>query len=155
MTTPIRKMMLVDDNEADTFLYRLIIEESGLVENLVVCNLAEQALDHLRENPGEPIDAILLDIRMPRMSGFEFMEAALAEFGTDFTKVVVVMLTTSLDPSDRARAQQFPMIKHYFEKPLTHEQIETTAAIVAGSHRADPLQRDQPPHSASAKPSGD
>ena len=134
MTAPIRKMMLVDDNEADTFLYRLVIEESGLVENLVVFNLAEQALAHLHDNAKEPIDVILLDIRMPRMSGFEFLEAALAEFGSEFAKMVVVMLTTSLDPSDRARAQQLPMIKHYFEKPLSREQLDAIVAIVTGSH---------------------
>jgi CheY-like chemotaxis protein len=133
MTAPIRKMMLIDDNEADTFLYRLVIEESGLVENLVVFNLAEQALAHLRDNSSEPIDVILLDIRMPRMSGFEFIEAALAELGSDFARMVVVMLTTSLDPSDRARAERLSMIKHYFEKPLTREQLDTIVAIVANS----------------------
>jgi CheY-like chemotaxis protein len=133
MTAPIRKMMLIDDNEADTFLYRLVIEESGLVENLVVFNLAEQALAHLRDNSSEPIDVILLDIRMPRMSGFEFIEAALAELGSDFAKMVVVMLTTSLDPSDRARAERLSMIKHYFEKPLTREQLDTIVAIVTNS----------------------
>jgi response regulator RpfG family c-di-GMP phosphodiesterase len=134
MTIPITNMMLLDDNEADTFLCRLIIEESGLVQNLIVFNLAEQALAHMRKNPGERIDAILLDIRMPRMSGFEFIEAALAEFGSDFAKVVVVMLTTSLDSNDRTRARQFSMIKHYFEKPLTLEQLKTVAGIVANPH---------------------
>ena len=133
MTAPIRKMMLIDDNEADTFLYGLVIEESGLVENLVVFNLAEQALAHLRDNSSEPIDVILLDIRMPRMSGFEFIESALAELGSDFAKMVVVMLTTSLDPSDRARAERLSMIKHYFEKPLTREQLDIIVAIVANS----------------------
>jgi CheY-like chemotaxis protein len=134
MTAQIRKMMLIDDNEADTFLYGLVIEESGLVENLVVFNLAEQALAHLRGNASEPIDVILLDIRMPRMSGFEFIEAALAELGSDFAKMVVVMLTTSLDPNDRARAQSLAMIKHYFEKPLTREQLDVIVAIVADSN---------------------
>jgi CheY-like chemotaxis protein len=132
MTAPIQTLMLIDDNEADTFLCRLMIEEAGLADNLLVFNLAEDALAYLRANPG-PIDAILLDIRMPRMSGFEFIEAALAEFGSTFAKAVIVMLTTSLDMNDKMRAEQFGVIKGYFEKPLSQTQLETIAAMVSGS----------------------
>ena len=132
MTAPIQSLMLIDDNEADTFLCRLMIEEAGLADNLLVFNLAEDALAYLRDNP-RPIDAILLDIRMPRMSGFEFIEAALAEFGSAFAKVVIVMLTTSLDINDKMKAEQFGVVKGYFEKPLSQAQLETIAAMVSGS----------------------
>jgi CheY-like chemotaxis protein len=133
MTAPIETLMLIDDNEADTFLCRLMIEEAGLADKLLVFNLAEDALTYMRKNPG-PIDAILLDIRMPRMSGFEFIEAALAEFGSTFAKAVIVMLTTSLDVNDKMKADQFGVIKGYFEKPLSQTQLETIAAMVSGSH---------------------
>ena len=132
MTAPIQTLMLIDDNEADTFLCRLMIEEARLADNLLVFNVAEDALAYLRNNPG-PIDAILLDIRMPRMSGFEFIEAALAEFGSAFAKVVIVMLTTSLDINDKMKAEQFGVVKGYFEKPLSQAQLETIAAMVSGS----------------------
>jgi len=132
MTAPIQTLMLIDDNEADTFLCRLMIEEARLADNLLVFNMAEDALAYLRNKPG-PIDAILLDIRMPRMSGFEFIEAALAEFGSAFAKVVIVMLTTSLDINDKMKAEQFGVVKGYFEKPLSQAQLETIAAMVSGS----------------------
>lgn len=130
MTAPIRKLMLIDDNEADTFLYRLVIEESGLVADLDVFNMAEDALASLRGSAWASVDAILLDIRMPRMSGFEFLETALAEFGADFAKVIVIMLTTSLDPHDRERAEKLN-VKHYFEKPLTRAHLDIITATLA------------------------
>jgi CheY-like chemotaxis protein len=133
MTAPIQSLMLIDDNEADTFLCRLMIEEAGLAENVLVFNLAEDALVYFRNNPA-PINAILVDIRMPRMSGFEFIEAALAEFGSTFAKAVIVMLTTSLDVNDRLKAEQFGVIKGYFEKPLSLTQLQTIAAMVSNGH---------------------
>lgn len=132
MTAPIQKLLLIDDNEADIFLCRLLIEESGLVADIETFNLAEDALTYFRKSPHPPVDAILLDIRMPRMSGFEFLECALAEFGANFSKVVVFMLTTSLDSTDSDRAKQFEIVKHYFEKPLTRAHLELIAATLSG-----------------------
>jgi len=114
----IGSLMLIDDDLIDQKMYRRMIERSGLVDQLTCFSLAEQALAHLQANPRALPDVILLDINMPRMDGFEFLEAVDRIFGADFT-VVVVMLTTSLDPGDVDRAGRFDVVKKYIDKPLT------------------------------------
>lgn len=74
-TTPRIKMaMIIDDEQADQMLYKLIIKRSGLIENTLAFQMAEDALDYLKSEDKDPIDVIFLDINMPRMNGFEFLE---------------------------------------------------------------------------------
>jgi len=73
-----------------------------------------------KENQTHP-DIIFLDINMPKMDGWEFMEAYKELRANQKAKVVVVMLTTSTNPSDKERAGQFPDIIGFNSKPLTEE----------------------------------
>lgn len=132
MTTPvasrIEHLLLVDDDEVDQLLHRRVIERSKLVEHIHSFRMAREALDYLSQ--GGRADLILLDIRMPGMSGFEFLEAAIRELGSDFAPVVI-MLTTSMDPRDRETAASYPVVKGYLEKPLHDETVLTLAEMLA------------------------
>ena len=114
----IKNLLLIDDDAIDQKIYRRIIDKSGLVENYRCFTYADEAIAYLRKPDRPAIDAILLDIRMPRMDGFEFLEAATVEFGDSFTKVAVIMLTTSTSAHDRNRANEFAVVKAYITKPL-------------------------------------
>ena len=130
-TTPRIKMaMIIDDEQADQMLYKLIIKRSGLIENTLAFQMAEDALDYLKSEDKDPIDVIFLDINMPRMNGFEFLERATAELDRAFAKCVVIMLTMSLDPMDEARARKFDVVKDYLNKPLNVDDISKVAALV-------------------------
>jgi CheY-like chemotaxis protein len=72
---------------------------------------------------------IFLDINMPRMNGFEFLEAATERLGPEFAKIVVVMLTTSLIEKDRERAATFPVVRRFINKPLTVEHLQDVAQL--------------------------
>ncbi len=123
--------LLIDDQEFDQVQYLRVLENSGLVENTKVFTYADDALEFMSANPDTEIDAIFLDINMPRMDGFEFLETASETFGDDFAKVVVVMLTTSLSPRDRERARQFKVVREFLNKPLEVTHVERVAALVA------------------------
>ncbi|MEM7706634.1 MAG: response regulator [Pseudomonadota bacterium] len=125
----IGSMVMIDDDETDQYLYRRIIERSGLVATLNFFSLAEDALAHLRRNDRPRVDLITLDINMPRMDGFEFLDQAQAEFGPRFERSVVVLLTTSLNPADRSRALAFPMGRDILNKPLTSQNVATLADV--------------------------
>jgi CheY-like chemotaxis protein len=87
-------------------------------------SLASDALDYLRRTDREKIDLIVLDINMPRMDGFEFLELATEEFGEDMGNSIVVMMTTSLAPSDIERAKSFSVVADILNKPLTVEMMQ-------------------------------
>lgn len=116
--TKINTLMLIDDNSVDHMMYKRIIQKSGLVETYLPFQEATKALEYLRDSSNTQPDVILLDINMPVMNGFDFLDATTAEFGADFC-VVIVMLTTSLDPRDRDRVKSYNAVKRFLNKPLT------------------------------------
>lgn len=123
----IETLLLVEDNSIDQMICERVIRRSGLVRQMFPFVYAADALAFLHRRDRPSVDAILLDINMPRMNGFEFLEAATRELGQNFARLVVVMLTTSLDPEDAARARRFPVVQDYFNKPLCQDYLERIA----------------------------
>ncbi|WP_428511966.1 response regulator [Roseovarius sp.] len=128
----IETVLLVDD---DTFFHiacKRLMQRSGLVKTLISYPMAVDALEFLSRSDRPRVDVIFLDINMPKMNGFEFLEEAVTRFGTDFCRKIVVMLTSSLDARDVARAKACNAIDSYVNKPLSHEHI----ASIAGKLKA-------------------
>jgi CheY-like chemotaxis protein len=128
-----RSVILVDDSKFDNKLHQRVIERTGRVDQVLCFAMAEDALKHIRET-GVPVELILLDINMPRMDGFEMLDAAISEHGSKFDPSVVVMLTTSMDPKDKERASNYEVIKDYFLKPLTSEGFDKLMAKLNGDN---------------------
>ena len=127
----IKTAMLIDDSEADQLLYSMVMERSGYIDNVITFTYADEALDYIKQPDRDSIDVIFLDINMPRMDGFEFLEAASSELGDKFAKAVIVMLTTSLDPKDHERADHYSVVKDFINKPLTVEHIENVIKLLS------------------------
>lgn len=117
-------LVSIDDSEFDQLANARIVERSGLVDEFRTFLDAQDALDFLRSHQGRPVDAILLDINMPGMSGFEFLDAATKELGGNFRGIVVLMLTTSLSAYDMERARSYSAVRDYFNKPLSQQLLE-------------------------------
>lgn len=113
-----RSILIVDDDENDLFVCNYTIKRFN--PQIVVLKALNglEALDVLK---GTAPDAIILDINMPVMNGFEFLEHYLREFKTHAP--VVAMLTSSHHARDRERALHYGFVKSYFEKPLTPENL--------------------------------
>jgi len=127
---PIQRLMLIDDSSFDQMIYQRIARKSGLVETLLQYVDATKALDYLNDPTTDNPDLILLDINMPRMDGFEFLEAATEKFGVEICPIIV-MLTTSLNPKDKQRAKSFPVVRDFLHKPLTQDQLRNLCDLVA------------------------
>ena len=118
---PLERVVLIDDDKFDNKYHARMIRRTGLVRDIQAFQMASDALSWFRETGVGAADIVFLDINMPGMDGFELLERAQAEFGPRFSDMVVMMLTTSLDPRDKRRAADFPVIRHFIPKSLTQE----------------------------------
>lgn len=118
------RIMLIDDEKMDQMMYRRVLKRSGLASVVDGFPTAMEALEYLRNPANDRPDIIFLDINMPRMDGFQFLDVAISEFGTDFTKAIVIMLTTSLNRADKERAEQYDVVKEFVNKPLSSALLQ-------------------------------
>jgi CheY-like chemotaxis protein len=124
-----KRVLIVDDDAASLFLARLTLEDMQVAREVVSLQSAGEALHLLRSNcmneqasGQECPDLILLDINMPIMDGFEFLECLSALGQQSLINRVVVALTSSNSPRDRERMQGYGVL-HFIVKPLTEEKI--------------------------------
>ena len=126
----LREVLLVDDSDADLLYGRVILESAGVAQRVSAFETAREVLDYLQRPEGHEVDVILLDINMPEMNGFEFLEAYEQLHRSHQAHAVVVMLTSSPDPADRARAAAFECVKDYVIKPIDRAQALQLPEVV-------------------------
>src|SRR5687768_10469891 len=104
-------VLLVDNDEPTNFLHKMIIEKHGCAETIEVAESAMKALAFLTQKVNDCYanpDIIFLDSNMPVMDGWDFMEEYEMLPEEQKGNVVIVMLTTSLNPADKKKASEFP-----------------------------------------------
>ncbi|MEM9917952.1 MAG: response regulator [Bacteroidota bacterium] len=107
-------ILLVDDDETTNFYNELLIRQHFPKLEVAIVTNGQKALNYLQKHPYPKI--ILLDINMPVMDGFEFLEIYQQQNHSD--PPLIAMLTTSLNPDDIKLADAYPQIKKFLSKPL-------------------------------------
>jgi CheY-like chemotaxis protein len=127
MASKLNCIVLIDDDESTNFLHKLIIERYECTDRIVVFQDARKALEFLSDNStGSYVqpDLILLDINMPGMNGWEFLEAYMRFPDEQRGHIVVMMLTTSLNPDDKKHADSIEGVSGFLSKPLTKQLLQ-------------------------------
>lgn len=121
-------LCIIDDDEVYKFTMRRSIESHKLSKKLLVFSDGEEAIEFMIDNLGnkENIpDVIFLDINMPIMDGFEFMEEYVKIKPTIGKKVTIYMVSSSVDSVDIERAKKINDISDYIIKPIKPEDIKS------------------------------
>jgi CheY-like chemotaxis protein len=127
----LNSVLLIDDDMATNFISKMLIKKAGITDHIETTLNGKQALDYLT-NSGkyEKSDEIypqpmliLLDINMPVMDGWEFAEAFMKLDSNQKREIIIVMLTSSLNPDDKERAANLPAITGFQNKILTMESL--------------------------------
>lgn len=119
----LERIMLVDDDESTNFINKLFLKEAKASDDIVVFQNGKEALAYLSVGD-HTVNLILLDINMPIMNGWEFLEHfEELKLGRNL-KTMVVMLSSSVNSDDKIRAEEFDTVKKFVNKPLFKETID-------------------------------
>jgi CheY-like chemotaxis protein len=116
-------ILLIDDNADDNIYNQIIIEKMNMTDNIKVAENGIEALNYLEEDQ-KPPDLILLDINMPKMNGWEFLEIYRAYCAENKLSSNVVVLASSLSKEEEQRLDSISVIASHKIKPLTKSMLE-------------------------------
>ena len=119
--------MLVDDDKNDNFFHERAIKKSNLSTIVIAKNSGMKALEYLKsmkDNKDLQPDLIFLDINMPGMNSWDFLKEYTRLDKELLNRIIVIMLTTSDNPDDKARAKTWKNVSDYIIKPLTKEKMD-------------------------------
>lgn len=116
--------LLIDDDAIVLYIHKVLVEESALETEVFTFEDGESALEHIYTNDKDDDRGflLLLDINMPAMDGWEFMEKLKKSRAYD--RIVVSLITSSIDKSDAEKAKNYHIVKSFFVKPLSMENVD-------------------------------
>ena len=123
-----KSILVIEDSEPDQFLCKFVIEEFDPKIEVIQAYDGQQALDILKDRSETPPDIIFVDINMPRMGGFGFLDAYHSQSGS--IQSTVIMLTSSSQKKDKEKASNYNYVKDYIDKPLRQEHLEQLANLI-------------------------
>ena len=127
-----KKFILIDDEPIFNFLTKKVIEKSeigGSIELFSSPTKALKSLSEMEEGLEDCKVIILLDIKMPLMSGFEFLEKLFKFPSPLIEKAKIFMLTSSCEEVDYQKAHLYPQVCGFFNKPFNNELIEKIKSV--------------------------
>ncbi|KAA3437510.1 response regulator [Rufibacter hautae] len=120
-------VMIVDDDESWIFVSKLLLKKAGIQNGIITAKNGLEAFTKLQElvsaEDKKLPDLIFLDIRMPVMDGFEFLERTTKTDPIDLSQTKVYICSSSLNPGDKEKAALYP-VAGFLTKPLSKEILQ-------------------------------
>lgn len=131
-------ILCVDDDPITLMLCKMVVSRSSFAKEIVTARNGEEAINYFDElklnNLGAEVgrypQLILLDLNMPVMDGWEFLDHFLqGDYMTVFKETKAIVLSSTIDPRDIAKSKTYPMVIDFLPKPITKEMLEELKKI--------------------------
>ncbi len=128
----INKVFCIDDDQITLVLCKMVIKKSGFAREVITATNGKEGLAWFsayfsKNNAGskpEPPEVIFLDLNMPIMNGWDFLEDYIMKYAERIPETKVVILSSTVNPEDFLRANRYDIVIDFINKPLTHEGLE-------------------------------
>ncbi|WP_289662360.1 response regulator [Flavobacterium panacagri] len=126
----LEQILCIDDDPITLMLCKKVISKSSFSHEVITAQNGEEALHHFNtlkytneKNKKKP-ELIFLDLNMPIMGGWEFLDHFTSSDYKEFNSVPVIVLSSTIDPDDLAKAKKYPIIIDFLSKPITLPMLE-------------------------------
>lgn len=129
-----KSILIIDDYPLNLMVAKMVIKHQGAFDKISTCLQGQTALDTLvdhAEDKDELPDVILLDLNMPVLDGWQFLNEFEAIKNSLTKRISIFILSSSIDIRDIERSKLFPSVKGYLSKPLTPDMIIDISGFVA------------------------
>lgn len=124
----IDRLMIIDDDEVVIFLAKVVINQFSDIKNIDSYTKPEEAFHDLKNGVVALPDLILLDLNMPIMDGWEFLD--LIQENHLINQVPIAILTSSIDPTDKKKSTLYKNVIDFISKPLSQSKLQELIAKV-------------------------
>ena len=117
-------VLLADDDEDDRLIFKEALEDIKIKTNVITVNDGIELMEYLTRTDVRLPDVVFLDLNMPLMGGWEFLDCFNSEEFSEFNNIKVVVLSSTIDPDDFEKSKQYPMVIDFFSKPISQAMLE-------------------------------
>jgi CheY-like chemotaxis protein len=129
MATKLNTVLLIDDDLTINYFHNRLIEKSSLTENIAISKNGKEGLDSFLELnekiEGEEMTVVFLDLNMPIMNGWEFLDNLSKIKEGIKMKYKIFILSSTINPDDKKKAKNHALVTGFLSKPLTKENLES------------------------------
>ncbi len=121
-------ILFIDDDLITLMLCKMVISKASFSKEIATAKNGEEALKYFdtlkTTNSINKPQLIFLDLNMPVMNGWEFLDSFNTEEYAAFQKTKIVILSSTIDPADLERSKKYPMVIDFLSKPITKEMLD-------------------------------
>ena len=130
-------ILFIDDDPITLMLCKMVISKSLFSKEIATAKNGEEALQYFNTlkqvNTNTPLtkpQLIFLDLNMPVMGGWEFLDSFGTSDYSEYNNTKVIILSSTIDPEDLEKSKKYPMVIDFLSKPISKEMLEYIKEII-------------------------